>query len=464
MPTQATPSRSLSTFLVLWAGQVVSLFGSRLTGFALGVWVYQTTGSVTRFALISFFTMVPSVVLLPVAGMLTDRFPRKWVMILSDTGAALSTAAVAYFLWQDALELGLLYLLMALIAAFSAPQQLAFDATVPLLVPRRHLDRANALHQLGSGLAEIAAPMVAGILIVQMALEGIVLVDITTFLFAATTLLFLTIPSPLRRNSKAESGPEAGNGKKAALERFLFGWRFIRKHPGLVGLLFYFFSLNFSRSAVLVLVTPLVLSFSTPVMLGRVLSLGALGMVVGGIVLVLWGGGRRRMRTIYAATLVYSATVVLSGWRADLITISVAAFLMLSTGPFLNSTVQSLWQSKVPLAWQGQVFAARRMVSWSAIPLGYLAAGPFSDFVFEPMMAEQGALASVFGPLLGTGPGRGIGLFLVLLGLSGFLTWAIGFTYPSLRHLEDEMPDAIEEAEDADDVPMPAPAELAAEG
>ena len=79
--------RNVFVFVVVWLGQLVSLVGSGLTSFALGLWVYERTGSVTLFALISLFAVLPGVVLSPLTGVLADRWDRRWVMVLSDTGA-----------------------------------------------------------------------------------------------------------------------------------------------------------------------------------------------------------------------------------------------------------------------------------------------------------------------------------------------------------------------------------------
>ena len=89
------PSPSVRIFIVVWLGQFVSLVGSGLTSFALGLWVYERTGSVTQFALIGLFTVLPGVILSPLAGALVDRWDRRWVMILSDTGAGFCTLMMA---------------------------------------------------------------------------------------------------------------------------------------------------------------------------------------------------------------------------------------------------------------------------------------------------------------------------------------------------------------------------------
>lgn len=74
-------TRGLSVFIIIWLGQLVSLIGSELTAFALGIWVYQKTGSVTEYTLISLFTLLPGLFISPVAGALIDRLSRRWVMI-----------------------------------------------------------------------------------------------------------------------------------------------------------------------------------------------------------------------------------------------------------------------------------------------------------------------------------------------------------------------------------------------
>lgn len=88
-------------FLTIWVGQLVSLISSRLTGFALGVWVYQATGSATQFALISVFTMLPIIIMTPFTGVLVDRWNRRTAMLLNDSGAAVCTLALAGLVIAD---------------------------------------------------------------------------------------------------------------------------------------------------------------------------------------------------------------------------------------------------------------------------------------------------------------------------------------------------------------------------
>src|SRR3989304_2556966 len=86
--------QTMRTFYIIWFGQLISALGSGLTGFALGVYVYQTTKSTTAFALSILAFTVPGVFFSPVAGALVDRFPRRRVMVLGATRTGITTLAI----------------------------------------------------------------------------------------------------------------------------------------------------------------------------------------------------------------------------------------------------------------------------------------------------------------------------------------------------------------------------------
>lgn len=92
-----------------------------------------------------------------------------------------------------------------------------------------------------------------------------------------------------------------------------------------------------------------------------------------------------------------------------------------------------IWQKKVPPDIQGRVFAIRKMIVLSSVPLAYLTAGPLADHLFEPLMAADGLLAGTLGQIIGTGPGRGIGLMFVIMGALLILAALIAYAYPPIR-------------------------------
>ncbi|MGD8814610.1 MAG: MFS transporter, partial [Anaerolineales bacterium] len=177
--TQETMARGMITFSIVWLGQCVSVIGSGLTSFALGVWIFERTGSVTQFALIGLFAALPRVLLSPLAGALVDRWDRRRAMILSDTGAGLSTLLLVLLLFSNRLEIWHIYLIVGTSAAFSTIQWPAYTAATTLLVAKKNLGRANGMVQFGLAASEILAPALAGVLILTVQLEGVILIDFT---------------------------------------------------------------------------------------------------------------------------------------------------------------------------------------------------------------------------------------------------------------------------------------------
>lgn len=426
----------MTSFLLIWIGQVISELGTNLTSFAIGVWVYQRTGSATRFALIALVTTLPGLLLYPVAGALVDRWDRRKAMIVSDTGAGCATLVLALLFWHERLELWHIYLLLSVSSVFGTLQWPAFSAATTLLVPRKHLGRAAGLTQMGSATAFILAPMLAGALVVSLGLKGVILIDFTTFLVAVATLLVIRMP-------RAEATAEGVAARGSLLHEATLGWLYIRHRPGLLSLLSLLAATNLCMGLMQVLLTPMVLSFSSAAVLGRVLSAAGFGMLAGSLLMSAWGGPRNRIFGILVFLLLQGASLVAGGLWPSAPLIAAAGFLFLFAVPIIFGCIQALWQSKVPPDLQGRVFAVRRMVAWSTLPLAHLMAGPLADELFEPLLAVGGPLAGTVGQVIGVGKGRGIAFLLIVLGGLVLLTVAVASRFSRLRRLEEEMPDAL---------------------
>ena len=428
-------SRGFAVFAVVLAGQAVSILGTGLTGFALGVWVFQRTGSATQFALVALALLLPVVLLLPVAGALVDRWDRRWAMIVGDAGSGLCSLGLAALVWSGRLEVWHIWLLCAGSSAFSALQYPAFTAASTLLVPRRHLGRAAGLTQLAIAAAQILAPLLAGALLGRIGLRGVLLVDVLTFLVSLATLAVVRFPGPA-------ATAEGAAGRGSLRSQIRHGWLFIRERAGLRATLLLVAAANLGLGMVQVLVTPLVLGFAPVATLGRVLAVAGCGMLAGSLVMSVWGGPRQRIHGVLGALLVQGLILLLGGVRPSAVLVAAAAFVYLFAAPVLEASGQAIWQAKVPADVQGAVFAVRRMVGASTLPIGYALAGPLADRVFEPLLMPGGALAASVGVVIGIGQGRGIGLLFIVLGLFVLAVLAAASRNPRLRRVESELPDA----------------------
>lgn len=438
--TQPTAEpKGMRAFLIIWLGELISIVGSGLTSFALGVWIYQQTGQATPFALVAFLNAVPRVLLSPIAGALVDRWDRRKVMILADTGAALLTAGIAWLLFIGNLQIWHIYLMALFSSVFGAFQEPAYTASITMLVPKKELGRASGLVQAGQSLETLVAPALAGGLFVVVGLRGIILIDFLSFFFAVAALLIVRIPQP------EYVAAQPGETRPSLWREVVFGFQYLRVRAGLLGLLIYFALVNFLLNLAGVLTGPLVLSFSTAASLGIAQTVSGAGMLAGSLLLSAWGGPKQRVRGIIAFIMLAACGLLLMGLQPSIWLIAAGGFTLLFAIPLASGPSQALFQSKVAPGVQGRVFAIRTMISRSMMPLAFLIAGPLSDLVFEPMLDIQGQLAHTFlGSLLGTGPGRGTGLIFITSAALLLVASLLAYANHHIRDLETELPDQIE--------------------
>jgi DHA3 family macrolide efflux protein-like MFS transporter len=429
-------SPSFSVFALVWLGQVVSLMGSGLTGFALGVWVFQLTGSTTQYSFVTVCSRLPAIAVAPIAGALIDRWDRRRAMIFSDVGAGLSILGIALLYIAGVLQIWHICVALIINSALSAFQWPAYSAATTMLVNKKHYGRAAGMMQTGEALGFIVSPVLGGVLLLAIHLSGIFLIDVATFVFSVLTLCLVRIPSPPKTG-------EVGAADKSLLREVAYGWRYITSRPGLMALLLFFAATNFFSGFILVLTTPLVLAFASARVLGTVLSIGGSGMLIGGLVMSAWGGPKRRIQGVLGFQFLSGLCFILAGLRMSAVLITIAAFFFFFSITFVNGSSQAIWQSKIPPDVQGRVFAVRRMVAWSSVPLAYLIAGPLAEYVFEPLLAVGGSYAGTVGQVIGVGPGRGIGLLFIIMGILTLLIVCAGYLNPRLRRLEDEVMDAL---------------------
>ena len=431
--TSVTSGTTWNTFLVVWAGQFVSTLGSSLTAFAAAWWVFERTGSATQFSLTVLFEVLPFVFVSPFAGVIVDRYSRRRVMVLSDTVAALSSALLLGLLLIGQLEVWHIYLATLVNSVANVFQGPAYGASISLLVPKERLGRANGLVQLSGASGRLVAPVAAGFLLAVMGLEGVIAVDLVTFAVALVTLLLVRFP---RLEKKTE---EVGT----VWRDLITGWRYLVRRRGLFGLAVFYLLYNFLNNFGLVLTVPLLLSFTTSKVLGIVLSVGGAGMVLGGLLMATWGPSRRLVKLNLGFLLLSGVGIVLVGLRPSPALIAAGLFVFYFSFAVAGAASSALFQRKVAPEVQGRVFATTQMLGFVGEPFAYLLVGPLAEFVFGPLLMPGGGLAGSVGHVLGVGEGRGMGLLAVITGSLIVITTALTYLLPSVRRLEQELPDEV---------------------
>ena len=443
----------MRTFRVVWAGQLVSALGSGLTAFAMPIWVFLETRSVTTFALIALVATLPTLLLAPAAGAYVDRWDRRSTMMLADLAAGLVTATIAVVYLTSGLQIWHLFVASALMGAASAFQVPAYLAAVPLLVPKEHLSKANGQVQLSQAMGNLVSPALAGVLLATVGLGGIMLVDVVTFLLAIGSLLFVRFP-PVPRDASAGE-PESFWAEAMA------GWHYLRSKSGMLALLFIFAGVNFALTLAMVLFSPMMLAFTTEQVVGFTLSVAGIGMVAGSLLMSTWKGAESKIAGVLWPIMLGGLALIVAGLRPNALLVTVGLFLLLLLVPIASASSAVLWQTKIPAELHGRAFSVRRVLAQSATPVSYVLAGPLIDNWFDPWLAEDGVLADTVGRLVGVGPGRGIGFLFVIAGLVVALIGVFGYLYAPVRNLEHNHPDvALPPNEDvpvaADAVEVPA--------
>jgi len=427
----------MAAFTVVWSGQIVSLLGTACSQFALTLWAYQTTGLATPLALVGVFFTLPMLAASPLVGYLVDRLDRKLTMMLSDLAAGAMTLLVLILHLTGNLQIWHLYLSAAISGLFQGFQWPAYSAAITTMLPKSQYARANGMLELAGSGSGVLAPVIAGALIGVVGLKGILIADLLGCAWAVGTLLCVDIPKP----AVSEDGLES---RGSFMKEAAFGFVYISKRPGLVGLLCYFMLFNFFCSGAFAVFAPLVLgrSGNDAVVFGSVQPIGALGGVAGGLVLSAWGGFKRRVAGVFVSGLGMALLGIgtigvarsLPFWGAGL-------FMLGFFGPLGMGSSQAIWQAKVPPDIQGKVFTARRVIAFVAGPLGQVLAGPLADRVLGPAMLDSGGLAPVFGWLVGTGPGAGISLMFVFASLATTTLVAVASRLRVIRDVERALPD-----------------------
>lgn len=434
---QKQPSGNMRSFFIIWIGQLVSLVGSQLTGFALGVYVYDQTHSVLLLALAQIANQAPYVLLSPISGVLADRWNRRTAMIVSDFGAGFAVLAAAILFFTNTLQPWMVIPINLLMAAFNTLMWPSYTAAVTLLVPKSQYGRANGFVQLGEALPQIAGPALAGVLYVSIRLGNMTLLDFLSYLISVILmLLFVRIPNPPRTK-------EAEKSKGSFLQEMRFGWDYIMERKGLLSLLLFFFVSNFLSGVMSPLFVPLILDTWDASTLGYVTTIMGVGMLIGTLVMSAWGGGKRKIYTMMSAAILSGIFLMFATLRPLIPLLAVCGFGAMFCGPFMNACSQAIWQSKVDPSVQGRVFAVRRAIAWSAQIFSPLLAAPLADYIFKPGMASGGALAGIFGPIFGVGESRGVALLISLVGVFSIIVPIVALLIPRTRNVEIDLPDFV---------------------
>lgn len=433
-------------FHLLWGGELVSIIGSGITAFALGIFVLEKTESATAYAMTLLFAILPGVLVRPLAGVLADKWDRRKILIFSDLGASLGTVYIALIYFFGDLTLLHICIGTAVNSIFNGFQNAAYQASVTQLVPREFYDRAGGMVQAAMAGGVVVSPLLAPVLLDNLGLEGIFVIDFVTFFCAFVPLLFMKFP-PVAAAADTSSGKDIIIEEKSVFSDFIEGVRYLKKKAGLTGVFAVLGISNFFRGMFIALIAPMILGFTTTGVLGIGQAISAVGMIVGSIYMSVKGVPKKYMKVLFIALFLSGVSYALLGLKADAVAVIIPAFLFFLSLPFINTIADTVIRRKVDIHMQGRMYSVSQIFAQLASALAIIIAGPLADLVFNPMLMQDGTLAGAVGSVIGSGPGRGIAFMFIIMGGALVVFAGIFALFPGIRKIDSRLPDIVVETE-----------------
>jgi MFS family permease len=395
-------------FLIIWTGQFISGIGSGLTAFSLGVFAFEKTQSATVYSLIILFAFLPSYLLKPVGGTLSDRLDRRLLIIIGDLGSAIGLTFILLMFIAGNHEMWVIYSGVAASSVFVALQNPAYKASVTDLLNEESYSKASGLMQLSESSRFLISPIIAGFLLHFMPIGQILIIDITTFLIAVFAVFVV------KKKIKKEKHITV---REPFLSDFVSGFRYTFSHKRLVWLLSVTSVITFAVGFLQSLIGPMILAFSDSKTLGIVQSVSATGMLVSSLIIGIFSKTNKQVSVLFSSLAFAGLFYALFGTSTNIIFIIVAGFMFFFSLPFINTSLEVLIRKNVENKVQGRVWSIVSLISQFGMIMAFSTAGIMADKFFNPLLLNTGFLASTAGKIVGTGPGRGIGFMFFLSGL-----------------------------------------------
>ncbi|BCJ93818.1 MFS transporter [Anaerocolumna cellulosilytica] len=395
-------------FLLLWSGEFISAIGSGLTSFGLGVYVYQMTGKASAMALVTLFAFMPGMLLSAPAGVLADRYDRRILMVLGDSLSALGLLYILWCMLSGEAKLWQIMVGVTISSVFSSLLEPAYKATITDLLTDEEFTRASGLVQVAGAAKYLISPVLAGFLLTVTNIKLLLILDIGTF--------FVTVFSALAVKRGLKS--KRTDNTASFLSEFKEGFRAISQEKGVLILIVFAYIITFFLGFVQTLCMPMILSFSSSGVLGVIETVSAAGMLVTSVIIGIFSIKLSYVKLLSLSIMGAGIFLVLFGLKENVILIGIAGFLFFSMLPFANTCLDYLIRINLDNEVQGRAWGLIGVISQMGYVFAYVLSGNLADYVFTPLLMEDGVLADSIGRITGTGAGRGIGL---LISVSGFL-------------------------------------------
>lgn len=399
--------------ILFLVGQCITLFGSMLVYYAIMWHITLETQSGVMMAVITAVGTLPMFFISPFSGVWADRYNKKHIINIADAAIAVVTLVMA-IIFSVGIELNaMLIICLAVRSLGQGVQMPAVNALVPELTPQEHLTRVNGINGGIQSMVMFAAPVAGAALLAVAPIHALMFIDVITAIIGITILmLFVKVPAraPKERDQSDDAGlrdvegsifgedsRKAGKGGGAGqyFREMAEGIRYIRDKKILVKFLALSAVFNI-LAAPYATMTPLqvardfggsswnflnIISFGPEQQLAAVEVVFFIGMMLGGLLIGVWGGFKNKSHTMALSTFLLGLGCIGLGLITDFSVYLICMGLSGVVMNLFNPPMMATLQTNVEGEYMGRVFSVLTMVSSVMMPLGMVLWGPLGDRV-----------------------------------------------------------------------------------
>jgi len=413
---------------LLWFGQTVSWTGSSMSFFAIGVWIYETTGKASALSTILFIVAIVGVVTGPFGGVLADRFPRKKLIIIFDLIIAALMCVIGYLALSDFLTLTLLIPFALAFGIFEIAHWTTWSAFLGDVVKKQEVTKVSALFESAEAISVLIGPIGGAFIYSFFGLPGVILVDLVTCFFGIATITFF-------KSKKVEIKGQLSF--RNVYFDLIEAYNWLKKQKGLLSLVSILSIGNFLWGFTSVLIPPMILSFTDARGLGIVESSVGLAFLFGSIIsLRLADKLQGNLKVAIYMGLLGGVSLILGSIRPSIILLCIHGIIAGVSGTVQYTVSSGAWLAITTEDIRGRALALRGTIAQMLRPLGVLIAGPLGDYLEFSFYPEN---VNILSPLVGTGPGRGYAFLFFLVGVFYVVLWIVNFNNKNLKYLSSQV-------------------------
>lgn len=377
--------KNLRSFLLLYSGQLVSIFGSSIANFVIIWWIAISTGSIFYLTAAALVGMLPQILLSPMIGVLIDRLNNnKVILFFSDFLQAFVTLFIIASLYTNQGNIWFILFLLLIKEIFQSFHTPTFFTVIPMMVPKNNLSQTNSLMSFLSSLVNIVAPIVAASLLVIFQIADILWIDIITFLVAVVPLLLITIPKidHIVTSNEQES-------KNSIFKDMKEGITYLRSQQGLFPLLLSFAMVNATIVPMGSYMVLLIKDFhqGTAQDYATVLAFGSIGVLLTSLIFTKIKINKIIPGLITGIIMIFVGEIMIGLTPKGYIEVVFIADFIIGCSVITASICSStLWQKTVPFKFQGRINSLRMSFASMAQPLGVIVGGILAYIISIPGM------------------------------------------------------------------------------